>query len=317
MKLFVTGISGLLGLNMALQVRERHQVGGCYYTHPVVLEGVAAQKLDLSSGEGPAPVWGHVRPDVIIHTVALTSVDACEADPELAYRLNVETAVRTAMAANAIGAKLVHISTDHLFDGAGPWRTETDTPCPQNVYARTKLQGEREALQACPDALVIRTNFFGWGTSVRESFSDWVLNALEHGQELTMFSDVFFTPILVNDLIELILDLVQHGAAGVVHVAGAERISKYDFALKLAETFGHPKDRIHDMSVGDFTFKAPRPQDMSLSSETAARYLGVRMPDVKEGLERLRSLGTDGHRVALEQALRKESRPEAARNLKE
>jgi dTDP-4-dehydrorhamnose reductase len=306
MKLFITGISGLLGLNIALEVGERYQVSGSYYTHPVALDGGQAVKLDLASFEVAERTLRHFQPDVVIHTVGLTSVDACEADPALAYSLNVEAANFTAKSARALGAKLVHISTDHLFDGIAPWRREEDAPYPLNVYARTKAQAEDVVLQACPDALVIRTNFFGWGTSVRASFSDWIINSLEQGRELTMFYDVFFTPILINDLVELILGLVGRGAKGIFHVTGGERVSKYDFAIKLAEVFDYPRDKIRAISVENFSFKALRPKDMSLSSEKAEKYLRMPMPTVAEGLERLRSLESGGIREALAKAIQKE-----------
>ena len=309
-KVFITGISGLLGLNLALQLRERYQVSGCYYAHPIALDGIRAMRSDLTSfetvnGEMVNGVMRQIQPDVVIHTVGLTSVEGCEADPDLAHRLNVESAHYVAKVANTLGARLVHISTDHLYDGASPWQREEDTPCPLNTYARTKLQAEEAVLQACPDALVLRTNFYGWGTSVRTSFSDWILKSLEQGRELTMFSDVFFTPILINDLAHLILQLVDRDATGIFNVAGRERLSKYDFALKLAEVFNRPQNKICATTVKEFPFKARRPEDMSLSSKKAEDYLGAGMPATGDGLKRLKDLELVGHRSALEGAVQK------------
>jgi dTDP-4-dehydrorhamnose reductase len=309
MKLFITGISGRLGLNMALQARERFQISGCYYAHPVALDGFQPLLLDATSFGPLSQVLGQVRPNVIVHTAGLTNVDECEADPITAYRLNVETAQHVARVARALGAQLVHISTDHLFDGTKPWQTEEDSPTPLNVYAKTKWQAEQAVREACPDALVIRTNFFGWGTSVRTSFSDWILHYLENSRDLTMFSDVFFTPILINDLVEFILDLVAHQAKGIFHVAGGERLSKYSFALQIAEQFGYQTDRIRAISVEDFPFQARRPKDMSLSSGKVESCLQVRMPSVAEGLERLRHLRERGWQQTLEQALQGRSFP--------
>ena len=300
---FITGISGLLGLNMALQLRERHQIRGCYYSHPVASDGVTAMKLDLTSSGVADTALRLNQPDVLIHTVSLTSVEGCEADPEGAYRVNVESAYCTAKVASALGARLVYISTDQLFEGSDPWKREEDVPHPLNVYAMSKLQAEEVVFRACPDALVIRTNFFGWGTSVRTSFSDWILRSLEERRDLTMFYDVLFTPILINDLVELILGLVDREASGIFHVAGAERLSKYDFALKVAEAFDYPEDKILATSVHDFPFSARRPNDMSLSSRKAEDYLGIQMPMVEDGLRRLKEQEVDGHRAALEEAI--------------
>ena len=307
MKLFVTGISGLLGLNIALQTREHSKVSGCYFTHPVALDGIQPLKLDLTSS-GPLDQALHkIRPDVIVHTAGLTNVEECEAYPELAQGLNVQATQHVAKVANALGAKLVHISTDHLFEGTKPWRTEEDTPAPLNTYARTKWDAEQVVQETCPDALIIRTNFFGWGTPVRVSFSDWLLTALAQQREQTMFSDAFFTPILINQLVDLMITLIQRGATGLLHVAGGERLTKHAFALQLAEAFGYPTDRIRAISIEDFPFKAPRPKDMSLSSKKVESYLQVRMPTVAEGLEQLRALRDKGWQRALERAIREGS----------
>ncbi|MBI3954325.1 MAG: SDR family oxidoreductase [Chloroflexi bacterium] len=302
-KLFITGISGLLGLNIALQARERFQVSGCYHAHPVRLDGVQSLGMDLATPGQWEAALRETQPDVVIHTAGLTSVEGCEADPVLAQRLNVGVAQDVATVAREVGVRLVHISTDHLFDGTRPWRTEADRPAPLNVYARTKWEAEQAVLEACPDALIIRTNFFGWGTPVRPSFSDWVLRGLEEGRELHMFLDVFFTPILINSLGELLLELVERGTAGVFHVAGGERLSKYEFGLKLAETFGYPSGRIRPSSVDEFPFKAQRPKDMSLRTDAVTRLLGRQMPLVSEGLARLRRLGEAGWPTAVGAAL--------------
>ena len=176
---------------------------------------------------------------------------------------------------------------------------------PPEHVCQTKLQAEEAVIQACPEAMVLRTNFYGWGTSVRTSFSDWILKSLEQGRELTMFSDVFFTPILINDLAQMILRLVDGDAKGIFNVAGRERLSKYDFALKLAEVFNRPRDKIRATTVKEFPFKARRPEDMSLSSKKVEDYLGARMPATEDGLKRLKDLGLAGHRSVLEGAVRK------------
>ena len=117
-----------------------------------------------------------------------------------------------------------------------------------------------------------------------------------------MFSDVFFTPIVINDLVDAMFQLIARKATGIFHIAGSERLSKYAFALQLAELFNYPKDRIRNISVDTFPFRAKRPKDMSLSSMKVEHYLGVRMPSVEESLNRLKRLEAEGHRAALEKA---------------
>lgn len=311
MKLFITGISGLLGLNLALQARERFQVGGCYYTHAVAVDGVQPVKVDVTSFTALEEALRTYRPDVVVHAAGLTNVEECEGNPIQAYRIHVEATQYVAEITGALGARLVHISTDHLFDGTRPWKTETDSPDPPNTYAKSKWGAEEVVGKICPDALIIRTNFFGWGTPVRVSFSDWILQGLAKGQELRMFSDVFFTPILINDLVDAMLELMVRGATGIFHVAGSDRLSKYAFAVQVAEVFDYPRDKIHEISVEDFPFRAKRPKDMSLSSEKAARILRSQLPGVKDGLYRLKKLQSEGHCAALKRAIVSDVAPEA------
>jgi dTDP-4-dehydrorhamnose reductase len=302
LKLFITGISGLLGANFALQCRDRFQVGGAYLEHPVAIPGAEAIRLDVTSRVAAEEALNHYRPDVIVHTAALTNVDECEDDPQRAHLLNVTAARNMALIATALGSRLVHVSTDQLFDGAEPWVTEASIPTPLNNYGRTKSLAERAVLEACPGALVVRTNFYGWGTPNRRSFSDWIIRNLELRTELTMFTDVSFTPILINQLIDVTADLIISEASGVFHVAGRERLSKHAFALKLARALGYSQGSIRPISVDQLSLSARRPKEMSLSSEKVEALLQVRMPTVAEGLERLRNLKEQGWQQELERA---------------
>jgi len=244
------------------------------------------------------------NPDLVLHTAALTNMDGCETHPALAHRLNVDATQHVATATQEFGAKLVHFSTVHLFDGTESWTTEEHMPNPLSVYSRTKLKGEEVVLRTCSDPLVIRTDLFGWGTSFNPTLSDWVLDSLRRSRELTMFADVFATLILINDLVDLIPPLVDCDAAGVFNLAGRDRVSRYDFALNLAETFQHSKDGIRAISLEDLPLKARRAKDMSVSSEKAERFLGTRMPHLEDGLSRLKQLAFEGLPAALEDAVR-------------
>jgi len=244
-----------------------------------------------------------VKPDVVIHTAGLTSVDTCEQRPELARRLNVEAARIVAEGAARAGAYLIHISTDQLFDGTRAFTDETTTPAPINVYGHTKRDAERAVLDAHPSAAIVRTNFFGWGTSIRTSFSDWILGALERSEPLQMFTDAYFTPILVNDLIDRLVLLIDRRASGMLHVAGSERLTKHAFALELADVFGCNPSQILGRPLSTFGLQARRPLDMSLSTEKARTLFGGTLPVVRPSLERLRQLRDEGWREELEAAL--------------
>jgi len=303
MKIFITGISGLLGINLAYHLRPNNEVYGCYNTHQVVVDRVTTMKMDLANSQTVKKTLSKVQPDVVINTVAISNVDYCQTNPELAHTTNVLITKHIAESCSSLGIKLVHISTDHLFDGLSQCRTEEDTPAPLNTYAHTKLQSEIVASDISNSTLIIRTNFFGWGSEFRKSFSDWILSELENERPLHMFTDAFFNPILMNYLIDFVMQLVELNAHGIYHVSGSERISKYEFALLLAEKWKYPTDNIHKSVLADAHLKAPRPADMSLSCEKAERILQSRMPSVPSSINGLKVLHDTGYRYLLRKAI--------------
>lgn len=302
-RLFITGISGLLGLNAALQWRGRFDITGCYRSRPVSMPEVKAVALNLEDSAATQALFEQIRPDVVLHTAALTDVDRCELDPALAARLNVDVTRVVAGAARQVGAQLVHVSTDHVFAGDRPFYDELAEPHPVNVYARTKLEAERVVHEVYPGALTVRTNFLGWGPAAPRSFLDWVIRSLAEGVPLRMFTDVFITPIGVNDLLDCLFDLLELAPAGVVHVAGAERLSKYEIGVRTARTFGYRTDLIERASIDGFPLPAPRPRDLSLNTGRVSQLLGRPMPDADACLRRLRELRDAGWPDALHTAL--------------
>lgn len=294
MKVFVTGISGLLGLNAALQLRDRFEVSGCYLRHAVRIPDVDADRLDLADPEAVTQRLAKARPDLILHAAGLTNVDDCEQNPGLAERLNVDVSRTVASAAASQGAQFVHISTDHLSDGRTPMQKENDPPAPLNAYGRSKLDAERAVLSVCPAALVVRTNFFGWGPSHRRSFSDWVLDGLRARRPLYLFEDVHFSPTLVNALIDGILDLARAGASGIYNLAGGERLTKYSFGLDLASTFGFDPAPIRPAKLQDGHLLAVRPLETGLDCSRSEQVLGRRMLTIAKGLKDLRDLERNG-----------------------
>jgi dTDP-4-dehydrorhamnose reductase len=167
MRVLITGVSGLLGINLALEMAEEHMVFGVVNNHPLCTAALPAGKsLNIIRGDLTQPgVLHHILktacPEWIIHCAALANLDACEADPALAHRLNSEVPGELAAIAVEIGARLVHISTDAVFDGQKGDYSEEDAPNPLSVYARSKLDGERRVLDADPEAVVARVNMAG------------------------------------------------------------------------------------------------------------------------------------------------------------
>lgn len=285
--ILITGGSGLLALNWALAVRDRYAITLGLHQRKISLAGIETRRIDLESVDHLVRVLETVQPQMVIHAAGLTNVEECEVKPDLAQHVNVELAANVAQACAKLGLPLVHISTDHLFSGEASSVDETHPIAPKNVYGRTKAEAEFRVFEAHPQALVIRTNFYGWSPSYRRSFSDTVIGALRSGNELTLFKDILYTPILIETVTQAAHDLINLKASGIFHVVGDERISKYEFGLKTAEEFKLDSSLIRPGFQIDQVSLVQRPRDMSLSNQKICNLLGRKLGGVNEHLAEL------------------------------
>ena len=283
-RVLITGGTGLLGLNWAASIKNTYDVVLGIHQRAVQLPSIATQLLSLESDDSFLENLDLIQPDYVIHAAGLASVDLCEEKPDLAFHVNVQVAENVARACALRGIQLAHISTDHLFRGDRPLLDEEASVEPINTYGKTKAEAEMRVQDVYPEALVIRTNFYGWGPSYRKSFSDWVLNSLQMNHPITLFNDVFYTPIYTGRLVQIVHQLFGRFAKGIFNVVGDERVSKYDFAIALASIFGLHKNLISVGSVHSKHNRVLRPQDMSLSNKKVTNELNINVGGIKEHL---------------------------------
>lgn len=286
-RVFITGGSGLFAINWAMTIKSQSEVILGIHHRKINILGFETKRIDLESVANLIRDYEIMQPDIVIHTAGLTNVEQCEADPELAKHINVKLAVNVAKACRKLELPLVHISTDHLFNGLVAIVDEAHPRSPVNVYGKTKAEAEHQVLDAYPESLVVRTNFYGWGTSYRQSFSDMVIQELRAGKVLTLFKDVTYTPILAEAVAKSVHDLIHLKAAGIFHIVGDDRLSKLDFGLKLANEFNLNANLIKSGRISDRTSLIRRPHDMSLSNQKAKNLLGRNLGGVDEHITRL------------------------------
>jgi dTDP-4-dehydrorhamnose reductase len=312
MRILVTGASGLLGINLALEAAKDHTVFGVVNRRKLRLSGGPANEglpfrpftvvqADLLEPGAPERLLAETRPEWVIHCAALAEVDQCESDPELARQLNTELPGKlAALCANSGnvargGARFLHVSTDAVFDGVRGGYTETDTPNPLSVYARTKLAGEQAVLRANPLAVVTRVNLFGWSLTGQRSLGEFFFYNLQAGRSVKGFTDVFFCPLLANELAHVLLKALAAGLSGLYHAVSGECLSKYEFGLRLARRFGLDESLITAASVAQGGLKAARSPNLTLRNDKLARALGEPLPTVSTGLEGLYTLYQQGY----------------------
>ncbi|MEA1977616.1 MAG: SDR family oxidoreductase [Chloroflexota bacterium] len=276
-RLLITGASGLLGANLVLAAHDEHDVIAVYYRHPIELEGVQSVSADLCQPGRAKELLDRFQPDWVIHCAANTSIDELEGDPERAFRTNRDMAANVAEAAHGIGAKLVHISTDAVFDGRSGSYREDDPTEPVNVYGESKLAGEQAVQAACPEALIIRTNIFGWNAQPKSSLAEWFIHNLIQGIPCKGFTDVYFNPLLVNHLWAIIDSLNNSDLWGVFHVGSDPCISKYEFGVRLAESFDLNQELISAVEIETGSLRASRPKNTCLDCSKIREVIDVEL----------------------------------------
>jgi dTDP-4-dehydrorhamnose reductase len=269
MKIFITGGSGLLGSKVA----EIAQVGGddvfSGYSHNLPDHGRAV-RFDLLDEKSISELIGKIKPEVIIHSAALTDVDRCERERELAYKMNVGGTRAIATAAEKAGSFLVYISTDYVFDGMRGMYREDDITNPVSYYGYSKLMGE----QFCRGCIARSCVIYGSRpASGKVNFALWLIEGLKSGREIRVVTDQFITPTLNTNLAKMVLEAADRRLCGVYNLAGATRISRYDYALDLALEFDLDASLIHPCKMEELQWAAKRPIDSSLDTSKAGKEL--------------------------------------------
>ena len=286
----VTGGSGLLGLNILLHEPQPYKFHSLSHKRQLSLPNVQLIEMDLGSLKSIEEGLKVCTPKVVIHTAGMTNVDGCNDDPNAANFINGILPGNLAKACRDLDIKFVQISTDHLFDGTDSFISEEAAPKPLNAYGYSKALGEERVLKNNKEALVVRCNFFTWGPSYRFSFSDFIYNNISNGQLITLANDVYYTPALARNLIDAIFVLLGNDASGIFNVVGSERLSKYDFGIKMANIFSYSRDLIKKGSWSSLGATATRPADMSLSDIKIREFLGYDLGTSNKNIRDLKVL---------------------------
>jgi dTDP-4-dehydrorhamnose reductase len=282
----ITGVSGFLGSYLARHLKDRHLVAGTYHEHAGGTSGCTTQQLDITDGAQVVALCREWRPATIVHTAAQADVERCEHYPEMASDVNVRGTANVARAASDIGARLIYISTDQVYDGAQGHYNETDVAEPRLVYGRSKLAGEQQAAAICSHVVILRLALmYGWGNPTRATFIDWLLMRLQTGQEVPLFVNQYRTPLYVGQAAEVIGRLIDTpGVQGVLNLGGAERLDRYTFGRKFCDVFDLPHHLLKPIETATLASGIARPRDCSMNSAKISALLDIEPLTVEEGL---------------------------------
>lgn len=293
MRILVTGASGLLGLNFCLSKISDYEIFGvANQTH---LTGVPFPLIhcDLTLDNSISYVLDQVTPDLVVNCAAMANIDQCEKNPKLSAHINAEVPGLIAEECVDRSISLIHISTDAVFDGVDGNYRESDIPKPISVYAKTKLQGEKNVLDANPYAVIARVNFFGFSVSGKRSLAEFFLNSLMAGEKVYGFTDIFYSPMYVNDLVKILIKIAQKKLSGIYHIVSRDYLSKYDFGLMISDKFGLNDDLIIPQShlQGDLFAKRAPNLVMNISKLLST---GIKVPNVETAVNHFYNDFKDG-----------------------
>lgn len=290
MRALIIGASGQIGAALRGLLRERgDQVHGTHAGHP--MPGLA--HLDITDHAAVERAVAAARPDWVFCPAGLSHVDYCEEHPEEAFAINRDGARAAARAAQAAGAGFLFYSTDYVFDGEGGPFGEADTPRPLSVYGRSKWEGEQAVASACERAIIIRTSVVYGADRQKKNFVYQLIRACREGQPFSPAVDQRASPTYNPDVAAASVELAARGLLGLWHVAGAEVLDRYAFALLICRVFGLDASRLRPVPTAALVQKARRPLDGGLKIAKAQATLTTRLRAPAEGLAEMRRLVSD------------------------
>ena len=307
----VTGASGFVGAHIAkglaaLGFRVFTQCRSTLCAPEVVDIVEGSFQLDLSDKDKVEDLIKKINPEVIVHAAAMANSTICQKDPQQARLSNVQ-ATSNLVAHSRPDVQILHVSTDLIFDGsdAPPGGfSEEHNPLPRSVYGITKAKAEQEVLRFRGPRTVLRTCLvYGPKIGSASGFLGWLKGSLEMSSQVTLYIDEWRTPIYSEDIVEAISRVIsvyetQKTFVPILHLAGADRLSRYDFGVKLADIYGFDKSYIIPSQQSENTSNVPRPRDVSMSAQLLFERYGLKTCTAEEGLKKLKQ-GEQGHQVSL------------------
>jgi len=287
MKILVTGGSGVIGSNLVeTLLKSENIVHYTFHSHECVLGKTSVgHRLDVSNRENTMELINRIKPELTIHASALTNMDLCETDKQLAYNVNVEGTRNVIDGCRLANSKVIYVSTSNVFDGTKKIYSESDIPNAINNYGATKLEGERMIQESNLSFLILRTDQpYCWVKPwQRKNSVIRVLEKLESNEVVNDVLDWYNTPTLVDNFSEVTVTLIKEHKSGIYHVVGSQFVNRYEWGLKIAEVFNKDQNLIQPIMSSQLNVFAKR-ANVHLSNKRTTDETEIKLLDIAEGL---------------------------------
>ena len=284
MKYLVTGSAGLIGNQLVHDLEKSGEIVYSCYNNMKPVYGIPT-KLNLLNLEDIHKIFKKFQPDVVIHSAALTDVEKCEVDPQLANSLNVKATEVIAKEVEKISSYLMYISTDYIFDGKSGFYKETDSTNPLNNYGKTKLLGEKFIENETSKWSIIRTSTPFGVHPFKKTFPVWVYENLKINKKINILEDQFTSPTYVPNLSKMILEITSRSLEGFFHLSGSTKISRFEFAKMIATKLNLDLSLLNPVKIDTMPWKANRPLDSSLNISKINAILKTKPYTIKQSLD--------------------------------
>jgi len=271
LKFLVTGSAGLIGRQVVKDLSETHEVFSCYNKSKP--EFGIPTKMDLLNHEMISNVLSEKNPDIVIHLGAMTAVDLCDTQQDNALKINSQATEILAKECSKINSFMVYVSTDYVFNGNSGLYKENDVTNPLGFYGKSKLLGEKSIQNFSSNWCIARTSTpFGLHPT-KKSFPIWVIENLQKQKQIDVLTDQFTSPTYVPSLSRMLIEISERHLTGIIHVAGASKISRYEMASLVSDKLGLDGKLLREISINDIKWEAQRPKDSSLNVSKAISIL--------------------------------------------
>jgi dTDP-4-dehydrorhamnose reductase len=280
----ILGASGFLGSNIFGTLSNHLETYGTFFKSPSMRDSRMLE-LDATDLQKLSQLVKTLRPSRIINCLGLTNVEECEERPEASWKLNTELPILLSRLSMEVSAQFVQISTDHFYSDVDTPRSETAVMTAINQYGYTKLLAEKIVLLENPNALILRTNFFGYSQRLDKSILNFAINSFYANQQINGFEDVLFTPVGIHDISNFLTSKLSEHVSGLLNFASENQISKYDFLILVGQIMGFSGSNVRKSSILDSNLTVRRPGYLALDPSRLINDLGYSVPSLRTMLE--------------------------------